>query len=501
MTEPEPVGPSPAAESVLRNAGFSLATQLLTSFFTAGLTLFFARRLGADDYGLFGLAISISALMLLPVDLGVSTSAMRFVADHRADLSSVRAVLADALGLKLLLTVPACTLLAVLAGPIAGAYGEPGLVGPLRGVALAVVGQSLMMLYQGCFAALGRIRSQLRVQLVESSVETGSSVLIVLLGGGAAGAAFGRGVGYVVGGAFALAVMAKLLGGGVLPRRLRGTGRMRSIGRYAIPLLVINGAYTLFEQIDVLLIGALKSATQVGLFQAPLRLTTFLQYPGAALAYAVAPNLAGGEPMKAGTRFETAFRVLILLDAALVPPVLIWADPIVRLALGAEYGGSVPVLRAFAPLVFLNGLVPLAAVSLNYVGQAGRRLPVAVAAVAVNAGVDVVLIPRIGIVGGVVGTTVALALYAAVHVNICRGAFGIRLKPLAFTLLRATLAAAAMAGVLALPRTTHLSPIGWVLWGLGGLAAFAFVLAATGEVRAADVLALRETLVTRSTPS
>jgi len=485
MIEPDPVAPSPPPESVTRNAGFSLATQLVTSAFTAGLTLFLARRLGADQYGLFALAVSVSALILLPVDFGISSSAVRFVATNRGHIAALRAVLADALGLKLLLTLPVCTLLAVTAGPIASAYGKPGLAWPLRGVAIAVVGQSLMLLYQGSFAALGRIRSQLRVQLGESSVETGASVVLVLLGGGASGAALGRGIGYLVGGVFALTVMARLLGGGVLPRRLRGTGRMRAIAVYATPLLIVNGAFTLFEQVDILIIGAVGSAAQVGLFQAPLRLTTFLQYPGAAIAYAVAPRLVGdaATPATSRARAQVALRVLILLDAAVVPPLMVWAEPIVSLVLGPGYGGSVPVLRVLAPFVFLSGLAPLLSLSLNYIGRARERVPIALVTLAINGALDAVLIPQIGIVGAAVGTTAALALYVTAHVRIYRRYLGIELQPLALTFLRAVAAAAATSGVLALVGTGHLSALQWVSGSVGGLAAFVGVLALTREVK------------------
>lgn len=491
MSEPEPSVPSARSDSVMRNAGFSLATQLVTSAFTAGLTIFLARYLGADQFGIFALAVGFSALVVLPVDFGVAASAGRFVAQHRDDPAAVRALMADALALKVGLTVPACLALVVLADPIAALYGTADLAWPIRGVALAVLGQSVLLLYRNGFVALGQFHLHLRVQVVESVVETGASVVLVLLGGGASAAAFGRGAGYLVGAAFGLAVTVRLLGSGTLPRRLRGSGRIRAISSYAWPLFIVNAAFTLFEQVDILLIGAIQSAAQVGLFQAPLRLATFLQYPGLAVGTAVAPRVVRTEePDAARARFQLALRGLILLNASFVPVVIVWATPLVHLTLGNEYDGSVSALRALAPFVFLGGIAPLVSLTLNYHGEARKRLPVAVATVAVNAVLDLILIPRIGIVGGAVGTDVAFALYVAAHLSLCRRDLGVDLWPLALTFLRALLAAAAMAGVLALVGSDEPSAPALVIGGAGGFAAYAVVLVALREIKATDLRAL-----------
>jgi O-antigen/teichoic acid export membrane protein len=318
------------------------------------------------------------------------------------------------------------------------------------------------------------------VQVVESVLETGAGVVLVLLGGGAAGAAFGRAIGYVVGAAFAMALATRLLGRDILPRSLRGSIRTRAIAGYAGALLIVDSAYTLFGQIDILLIGAIRSVAEVGLFQAPLRLQAFLAYPGLAVATAVAPRIGGTEdPDMARDRFQRALRGLILLDAAMAAPVVAWAEPLVRLGLGRSYAGSAPVLRALAPYVLLGGIAPMVSISLNYLGRARERVPIAVATVAINALIDALLIPRIGVVGGAVGTDVAFALYVTGHLVLCRRRLQLELRPLGITFLRAILAGAAATGVLALAGTHGAR---WVLGGIAGIVAFAAVVFLTREI-------------------
>jgi len=97
-----------------------------------------------------------------------------------------------------------------VAGPIADAYGEPGLTWPLRGVALALFGQSSVLFFQRAFIALGRVGIGLRIILSESALEFTASITLVLLGAGAAGAAFGRATGYLLGALIAVALTASL---------------------------------------------------------------------------------------------------------------------------------------------------------------------------------------------------------------------------------------------------------------------------------------------------
>lgn len=479
----EAAEPPDSGDSIGRNTAFALATQFTTAAFTAALTLYLVRALGPPGYGLFSLALGVGSLLLLPSDFGISASAARFIAERRGDRSAVAAVFADALRLKLMAATIVSVCLLAAAGPIAGLYGEPGLTWPLRAIAIALFGQSVMQFFSTTFVALGRISVNLRLVFSESLVEAGASLALVLLAGGAGAAAAGRAVGYAFGAVVGLLLALRALGRPRLSLRARPESRGRQIARYAGALLVIDGAFTLFSQVDVLLIGSLLGATSVGLFQAPVRFTIFLQHPGLSVASGVAPRLARREGHPPAVReFAASIRYLIIYQALLVAPVVVWARPITDLLLGDGYEGSASVLRALAPYIFLSGLAPLLSVAVNYLGEARRRVPIAIGAVLVNVILDLLLIPAIGIVGAAVGTGVAYALYVPAHFLICRQMIELPLRPIAATLARSLVAAGAMAGVLALFGTSDLSVAKWVGGSVAGAAAFGAVLAATGEL-------------------
>ena len=477
-----------AGESIARNTLFSLVTQVTTALFTAVLTIYLARELGPEDFGVFALALGIGGVLLLPADFGIGTAAARFIAERRESPAAVEDVFRTAARLRLVTSGVVCGAMAIAAGPIADAYDEPDLDWAIRGMALALFGQTAMHLYQGSLTALRRTSLHLRIVLSKSVVELAASVAIVAAGTGAAGAAFGRAAGYLTGAAVGLALMLRLL------RRSRPGGGpagppigSRALAGYAGAVAVIEGAFALFGAVDVLIIGAISGAAAAGLFQAPLRLVSFLHYPGNALGAGIAPRLArspGREPDVAA--LQAGLRYLIVLQAWIVVPVVVWAEPMIDLVLGDEYAESAEVLRALGPFVFLLGLGPLASLAVNYLGEARRRVPIAIVTVVVNVAIDLILIPEIGIVGGAIGTDVAYAIYVPAHLWLCWKLVELPLRPLASTFARTVPAAAAMAGVLALFGTGEVALPLLLAGAVAGTLTFAVGVLATGAVSRAE---------------
>lgn len=487
-------GSGPAAGAA-RNAAFGLATQLTSALFTAVLTLYLVRALEPSGYGVFSLAVGIGTLLILVSDFGITASAERYMAEHPRDDEAVAAVLSDAVKLKLVIAGLTSAGLFALAAPIAHAYGNDALSWPLRAIAVAVFGQSMMLLYRGAYIALQRVAVTWRMTLAESVVETATSLALVIGGAGAAGAAWGRAIGYVFGAVLALLMTMRFFGLRAVSLRSRPGGRKLEILRYASALLIVGAIAVLMEQIDVLLIGAILSTTAVGMFEAPLRIVNFLSYGGQAVSFGVAPRMArksdGGPDVET---FQRALRLLVIVQAALIAPLLVWAQPMADLALGSNYSRSDEVLRGLAPFAFMLGIGTLLTLAVNFLGEARKRVPIAIVALALNVGIDLLLIPEIGVVGGAVGTDVAFAFYVVGHAWICSREIRFDTRSAGITVLRCLIAAAAMAGVLALFGSSSLSALAWVGGSLAAVVVYLLSLVALRELSREDLSELRSML-------
>lgn len=416
---------------------------------TAALVIFLVRALGPEKYGVFALAMSIGGLVMLPSDLGIAQSAARFVAESVSDRGAIFAVISDAVRVKLLAAGLVSLALAALAGPIANAYGTPELAWPLRILAISLFAESFLLLYNALFQALGKISVYLRVVTLESTSEASLSIAIVLLGGGAAGAMAGRAAAYAFAAGYGVVALGRTIGRRVSARRAAGGGHLRRIMGYGSGLLIIDGAFTLFSRIDAILIGAIVSVTAVGRFEAPMQLVGFLGYVGQSIGAGVAPRMARSEDADPDLpSLERGLGIVLLIQGVFLAPLIVWAEPITSLIFGSGYEQSADVLRALAPYAYLVGISPMLALSVNYLGEARRRIPVAIAAVTINVAIDLALLSEIGIVAAAIATGVAYTFYVAAHLWILRRMVGLPLRPVARGLAQALVAAAAMSGVL-----------------------------------------------------
>jgi lipopolysaccharide exporter len=493
--------PPEPGDSVARNAAFAFATQLTTAAFTAGITLFLGRALEPEGYGYFALALGIGALAMFVADLGVTASAPRFIAERRDKPRAVAGVLGDALKLKVAASAVVCGLLFALAGPITAALDSPDASWALRGVAIALFAQGIVLLVLGSFQALGRIAVNFRIIAAESAIEAGATIALVLLSGGAAAAAFGRAVGYVCGAAIALAFVMRAVGS--LPLRRPGSSEsgvgLRSLVTYAGALFVVDGLFRLFAEIDVLLIAAiLGGGASVGLFELPMKLAWFLHYPVGAAAVAVAPRLARREGAAPEVdTFMRALRYIVVLQGVFLAPILVWAEPIVDLLLGSDYSESADVLRGLTPFIFLSGPAVLLSLGVNYLGEARRRIPLALGAFLANVAVDVALLREIGIVAAAFGTSLAYLIWVPGHFLILRRLLRIPLRGPALAIGRSLAAAALASGLLLLLGTGEVALPVLIAGVIGAVAAYLGALVLMGELSRGDFAFFRDLVARR----
>ncbi len=390
---------------------------------SAGLTfvalLVLVRTLEPAQYGLFALGFAINQVAFVVADAGLASSTARALAAAETGAQRARAA-SSGLAIKGGVSIAVALVLALAAPAIASTYDHPDLAAVLRATAVALAAQSIFMLYRHGLNAIGATQAMLRLVLGESAIEAVAVVGLAVAGGTAAWAMTGRAAGFLVGAALGFVLLRRRLG----PLPTPSAATARSLATYGLTLAVADGAFLLFTQIDVLLIGALRSARDVALFEAPARLLVVAGYLGYAVAMSVAPRLARDEPSRARATLTGAVRIVSTAQGAIL---LVWLALVVPNAtriFGARYEPSGDVLLLLSPYLLMAGAAPLTALAANYAG-AGRLVVVAsCAALAVNAAIDIALLPSHGILVAAVATDVAFALFVALLIRGCAQTFG-----------------------------------------------------------------------------
>jgi O-antigen/teichoic acid export membrane protein len=490
---PLPLVPYDADDGVtdpgaVRNTVVQLVAQVVTFVFTAGLTFYLVRALGPSSYGVYSLAVSIGALAVFPALAGMPLAVGRYIADHRASRQRVRHIYR--LGLKL--QIPAATIVSLAlfaaAGPIAHAYGSPDLVWPLRWIALSVGGQAMYGFLTAVGTSIRRSSVPLWMTIWESLTEPATSIALVVGGAGAAGAALGKLVGYIVATAAGMYLVWRVLGQRT-PARRPPTSPVtaRALLGYAGVMFVVDITWSAIAQIDVLLIGALLGVTAVGPFSAVLRILLVLAYLGTAVSGGVAPRLSMTGAGPDVESFARALRYLLILQGVTIAPLIVWAEPITHLLLGAGYGSAASIMRVLTPYSFFGAPASIITLAVTYLGEARRRLVVMLGTLALGLVLTYVLIKVIGILGAAIADDVVILIYVGAHFWICAQLIALPVRRLIQSLCSTIAAAAAMAAILFAAGTHDLSPAEWILGGIGGLAAYAAVMLATAELSIAEL--------------
>lgn len=205
--------------------------------------------------------------------------------------------------------------------------------------------------------------------------------------------------------------------------------------REAVPIGLTQLVGQAIFNADVILLGYLGPLDGVGKYSAAYRVVTWLQvFPNAAFT-AIFPALArheasrNGSPIPGDRRLavqSAEWSLALTLPVALA--VFVLAEDLVRVLFGATFAGAVPALRC---LVWSLPIVSYRAVFRQLLlagGQELSNLALASGTAALNIGLNLVLIPRFGLLGAAAATIVsetALFVGAAARVRSVFGRLGL----------------------------------------------------------------------------
>jgi len=392
-----------------------------------------AHRLGPEGFGIVGFAAAVAGYLALAVNSSLHEVGAREIARARHRAAEIYWSVA---AVRLLFAVAA---LALLWG-VAWSLPKP----PVTRLVVFLFGLSFFSLAVDPTWVLKGLERPLMagVALVLGQCLYAAGVLVVVRG--PADVTWVPVVQFV--GEIAAALIVCLLV--VRPARPRfaladGLQVMRSSGYLGLARVFRVVAITA----DVVLLGVLATDRQVGLYSAAYRLTFLLLSIAASVTAAYLPSFARaiGEREETRRLIETSLGTSALVGAPLVAGTVILASPLMTLLFGAEYAEGARALQLLAlsvGVVFLYSGVTNVLIAWHRSGLlAVIRGAAAVSSVALN----LVVIPRWGVVGAAAVTLLGELLVTAAGVVALRQ---MRLLPSARPLGVPVVAALCMSAVL-----------------------------------------------------
>lgn len=400
-----------------------------------------------EEYGLLFLAISIFGSLLLFSSVGVPKSAARYVTEYReTEPGQVRNIVrtsAIAIGVMSLLVG---SVLVVFRDPIASAFGEPALASLLLVGLLYVVFQSFNNYLITLFQGFNHIAKSAALTICSNLGIFVGICLFVGLGYGPLGALFGYVIGYGLGAGVGLAYLSQILR--EYETEPLESGLRRRLFEYSVPLVATNGANVLYKRVDTLLIGFFLTPAAVGYYTLAKQLSDFVVAPADSLGFTISPSYgehkANDDGDRAARIYEMAFEHTVLFYVPAAAGLVIVAEPTIAIIFGPDYLGAVPVIQVFAGFVVLQAIDKITNDGLDYLGRARHRAIVKTSTGVFNLGLNLALIPAIGVVGAAISTVVSYSIMVAVNVYLIHTELTLSLRRLARSLALVTAIAACM---------------------------------------------------------
>lgn len=407
---------------------------------SSALLMFVLSRylLEPDGYGALYWAIGVLTIVQLFADLGLSKSVARYISEYREpDPGQIPHLIKTVITAKIVLLTVVGYVLLLFHEQIAIALGDPGAAPFLAAGVLYLVVFSGSTFSQVALQGFNHLGYSAIVQAVSGVGRFLFAVAFVLTGLSALGALFG----YIVGYAIAAAVGLALLYYGFYTQYDTAEeyedGLARRLIEYSIPLTATRSANVIDKQIDIVLVGVFLNPAAVAFYTLAKQITDFVLAPAESLGFTISPNFgeqkAAGQLEEARRIYETSLTNILLLYIPAAVGLAIVAEPFLTMVIGNEYAGAVPVLQVLAGFVVLQAITNLTSDSLDYLGRARSRAVAKGGTAVANLGLNVLLIPTIGVVGAALATVATHSVYVAVNLYIVHTELGLNVGRIART--------------------------------------------------------------------
>jgi O-antigen/teichoic acid export membrane protein len=436
-----------AGGAIVALAGGGLSMVLSTAY-----QIIIARQLGPAGVGLLLLGLAISTFLAEACDLGLDYGVLRFggIARGAEDAARFRSIVIRALVGAAVAGGAAAALLASGGQLLAGLFGKPELERVLLPLALAVPCTGGAEVARASLRARGRaLPSVVSDSMVAPALRlgTGAWAMAVAPSPPAAAVAYACTEATV----FALTLLMVLR---ALPRGGR-PGPVPGLFRFSLPMSLNRLVLYTNNQTEVVVLGVLAPTATVGIFGVAKRLSMVIGALLTSVTVLFNPMVADlhhrGRLGELDRLFKTSTRWLFTLGWPVCLAEVLFAPEIVRV-FGRSFSSGAAALMILAVGQLVNVGTGTVSNLLAMAGRARLTLVTSIMFLVLSLGLDLLLIPRHGLVGAAVANAGAIVVVNMlrlwqVHRVLGFGPYDRRvLRPLA-----AGLAAGAAARLLPLP--------------------------------------------------
>jgi len=354
-----------ALKTMVKGAGVGFAGQAISSILMYATRLVAARYLSPEEYGLIFLGISILNIIIVFAGLELAGAVTRYASYYagKNDKSKVRGVFVSSLKMSIPLGILAFLLTFYLSDYIAITFFHNQSFAAVLKIFSFVL--PFFVAYKTFEAGIIGLKRMDLCAGVRDIFRPLFTLLIVFLflffGFGLTGATIGYALGFIAVSIVAYIVTEKKIFP-IVKSEVRAARMEKKLLKYSLPLMMYGIVLTFVLRIDTLMIGALKTAADVGLYQTALPTSQFLMIPLVALGGLFLPVTSELLAKKKTREINETYKIVTKWSFYIVFPMFLvlfmYSGAVINMLFGFEYIQAETALSilSIASLVYvLNG--------------------------------------------------------------------------------------------------------------------------------------------------
>ena len=338
--------------TIFNNMGWLMISQIVASVCGFIWTVLMARYLGVEKYGLFGFATSLTGILAITVDLGISTHIVRHIA---TDYDSAPHYLGNAIPLKSIFAIG--TIILTLIVLILMKSDELTIIVTLL-FTIEMIIRSFIGLFNGTFQAF----EEGKYQGIANTTLHLILLIFILISIFANFGIIGIAISYILANALVLGYMYYALKKNVTkPKYDLDIEFCKKITRYSLPFAVTSLLYIIYYSIDVVMLQNMVGSYATGIYNATYKLISVLTLfysVYTAVIFPVMSRFFKDDESMLLISFEKSIKYLMMVIIPIAIATMFYSLDIIQLIYGNKYDLASSVLSILiwtVCLLFVSG--------------------------------------------------------------------------------------------------------------------------------------------------
>ena len=397
---------------VSTRGGFHLLWGLVASTVISAVgTIFIARLLGSDLYGLYGIALTAPTLIAIFRDWGINSAMIRYAAQYRSEdrINEIRSIFISGLIFEiaagLVLSVASFALADFLATTI---FNRPEIASLIQIASFTILAGGLITAATAAFTGMEKMELNSVMLISQSTIKTFLVIILVVLGLGTSGAIIGYSISMLISGLIGILLVSILYK--KLPKpstlKLEIKAYINVMLKYGVPLSIagIIGGFLIQFYAFLLPIYYATDNSVIGNYGIAVNFVVLIGFFATPITTMLFPAFSKLDPKKDKETLRNVFQYSVKYAALLVVPVaaliMCLAEPAVSTLFGVTYN-SAPLFLALLAITYLYTAFGNLSIGnlLNSQGQTKINLYLTVLTAAIGFPTGYILIMNFGALG------------------------------------------------------------------------------------------------------